>query len=277
MVKRNVAKPSLGRNGAGPIASVSRVFNVLEFLALSDSALSLAEISKELHLAPSTAHRFLRALIVADFVRQDPRTNTYEATLKLFNLGSMVIAKFHLSERLVPVLRKIAWETEDAASLVLREGLEGILLERIEGRGVQVFAKYRRVPLYCTAAGKAILSLFDENSLAKYFASTKLAAKTPHTITKPSELRSELEKIRREGVSLDHEEAEMGARCVAVPLTLATELMAAVSVSALAPKMTDRRMREIAALIKQAISEAGLLFTSSDSQIGRATAEAGGD
>jgi len=240
---------------------VTRAFNILEFLALSDSARTLAEVSKELHLAPSTAHRFLRALISAEFVRQDPRTSTYEATLKLFNLGSMVMAKFHLSERLLPIMRKVAWETENAVSLVLREGLEGILVERIEGRGVQVFAKYRRVPLYCTAAGKAILSRFDEKSLAKYLGSSKLVAKTPYTITKPADLRAELENIRREGFAVDNEEAEIGAKCVAVPLTLASELMAAVSASALAPKMTDQHMREIATLIKEAIAEAGLLFT----------------
>jgi DNA-binding IclR family transcriptional regulator len=273
--RRNV-KASVSPNGTGPIASVTRAFAILELLAFSESPMSLAEISKELRLAPSTTHRFLRALISSEFVRKDNRTSSYEATLKLFNLGSMVMAQFNLSERLLPIMRKIAEQTEDAVSLVLRESLEGILLERIEGRGVQVFAKYRRVPLYCTAAGKAILSCFDDKTLSKYLSRTRLTAKTQYTIVNAAELRREVEKIKREGVSIDNQEAVVGAKCIAVPLTLNAELMASLSVSALAPRMTDERLREIALLLKKAVAESGLLLTAFDAQKNRSATSIGG-
>ncbi|MGA2236717.1 MAG: IclR family transcriptional regulator [Terriglobales bacterium] len=241
-----------------PIASVTRAFNLLELVAFSDRPMSLSEISAELGLAPSTTHRFLRALISLGFVTQVRRSGAYQATLKLFNLGSMVVARFNLSERLLPAMRRIAEQIEEAVSLVFRESLEGILLERVEGgHGVHVFTKYRRVPLYCTAAGKAILSGFDDKSLAIYLSRTPLKRRTPFTLTNATDLKREIEKIRQQGYAVDNQELEVGAKCVAVPLMLTSELMGALSVSALAPRMNENKIREIIFLLKKAIADCG--------------------
>ena len=242
-----------------PIASVARAFNILELLASSDGPKSLAEISQELGLAPSTTHRFLKALTALGFVSQDSRTSLYRATFKLFNLGRAVVSQFNLSERLLPVMRRIAEQVGESVSLVLRQGVEGVLLERVQGRqGVQVFGEYRSNPLYCTAAGKAILSCFDDESLQEYLKHAPLKGLTQYTLTNPADLKREVERIRREGFAIDNQELEMGAMCVAVPLMLANDLMAAISVSALAPRMTERRIREIVAILNKALADAGL-------------------
>src|SRR5262249_25045343 len=162
----------------------------------------------------------------------------------------------NFSERLLPVMRQVAEQVEESVSLVFREGVEGVLLERVEGRqGVQVFARYRRNPLYCTAAGKAILSCFDDDSLQKYLKHTPLASRTRYTITNPAELKKEVLRIRWEGYSIDNQELEIGAMCVAVPLMLTNDLMAALSISALAPRMTNERMRELATVLQNAAKE----------------------
>lgn len=80
-----------------PITSVARAFNILELLASPAGPKSLAEIAQEVHLAPSTTHRFLKALTALGFVTQDPKTSIYRATLKLFNLGRAVVSQFNLS------------------------------------------------------------------------------------------------------------------------------------------------------------------------------------
>jgi IclR family acetate operon transcriptional repressor len=156
-------------------------------------------------------------------------------------------------------MRRIAEQVGESVSLVLRQGVEGVLLERVQGRqGVQVFGEYRSNPLYCTAAGKAILSCFDDESLQEYLKHAPLKGLTQYTLTNPADLKREVERIRREGFAIDNQELEMGAMCVAVPLMLANDLMAAISVSALAPRMTERRIREIVAILNKALAEAGL-------------------
>lgn len=241
------------------VASVSRAFSILEVLASPDGPKSLAEISREVHLARSSTHRFLRALVALGFVTQDAKTSFYRATLKLFNLGTIVLSQFNLSERVLPVMRNVAEQIGESVSLVFREGGDGVLLERVEGRqGVQVFAKYRRNPLYCTAAGKAILSCFDSEMLAMYLKETSLKSHTQYTITNSADLKREIDRIREDGFAMDNQELEMGAMCVGVPLKLSHDLLAAVSVSALAPRMTEKRMREIAAVANRELRSAGL-------------------
>jgi DNA-binding IclR family transcriptional regulator len=243
----------------GPIASVARAFHILELLAAPDGPKPLAEISRQLELAPSTTHRFLKALTALGFVSQDPKTSIYRATLKLFNLGRVVVSQLNLSERLLPVMRQIAEQVGESVTLVLREGAEGVLIERVQGReGVQVFARYRSNPLYCTAAGKAVLACFDAESLQEYLRKTSFISRTQYTLTNPLDLEREVDRIRREGFAIDNQELEIGAMCVAVPLMLTNDLMAAVSVSALAPRMTEQRMRAIAAILSEALAEAGL-------------------
>lgn len=248
-----------------PVHSVVRTLTVLEKLAFSSSPLSLAEISNDLRLPPSTTHRLLATLMWMGFVSQDKRTEHYQATLKLFNLGSVVLSRFNLSEKLLPSMRRIADQIGESVSLVVREGMEGVLLERIEGtQGVQIFSKYRRVSLYCTAAGKAILAGFDSKGFEDFLARTTFKSLTTNTITSPAALRLEIEKVRRMGFAVDDEEMEKGARCVAVPLTLTNDTVAAVSVSGLAPRMMPKRIREIAVVMKREIGGVG--FVTSFSQ-----------
>lgn len=248
----------VGNERRVPLNSVSRAFALLELLAFSDAPLPLVQISKGLRLAPSTVHRFLRSLMALGFVSQDRRTEHYQATLKLFNLGSMVISRFNLSERLLPAMRRVADQTGELVSLTFRESFEGVVLERVVGKhGVPVFNKYRRMPLYCTAAGKAILAGFDKKSLETYLSRTQLKRRTAFTLTDAASIRQEIINIRRQGMAVDNQELEMGAKCVAVPLILANGMVAAISVSALAPRMTNKRMREIVQILNKALGGVG--------------------
>ncbi|HXN65067.1 MAG TPA: IclR family transcriptional regulator [Candidatus Acidoferrales bacterium] len=238
------------------ITSVKRAFAIVELLAFSDHPKALSHIAAEIGMAPSTVHRFLRTLITLGFVSQDQRTEGYQATLKLFNLGAIIVSRFNLVERALPAMRKIAEQLGESVSLTFREGLEGILLERVEGReGVQVFTKYRRVPLYCTAAGKAILAGFDSKSLGNYLGCVSLKARTEFTFTNVSDLQAELSKVRRLGFAVDNQELEIGAKCVAVPIALSDTMFAAISVSALAPRMTNSRILQIAHILKAAVAD----------------------
>jgi IclR family transcriptional regulator, KDG regulon repressor len=261
------SSPVFSVDNSSAITSVARAFALLEQLAFADTPMPLADISKTLKLAPSTTHRFLRTLVGLGFVVQDKTTDRYQATLKLFDLGSMVLGRFNLPERLLPTMRRIADQVADAVSLVVREGTEGVLLERVEAaQEFQVFTKYRRIPLYCSAAGKVLLAGFDSANLQGYLARTVLQPLTENTITDTTRLRQEIEKIRKMGFSIDNEELQMGARCVAVPLVLTNDTVASLSVSGLTPRMTDMRIGGLVAILRTAIAELGFASVFSDNK-----------
>ncbi|MDZ7794634.1 MAG: IclR family transcriptional regulator C-terminal domain-containing protein [Spirochaetia bacterium] len=59
----------------------------------------------------------------------------------------------------------------------------------------------------------------DDNKINKYMLQGKvLVPRTEKTITDAEDLKKELQKIREQGYAVDNEEAEIGGRCVAVPL-----------------------------------------------------------
>jgi hypothetical protein len=58
----------------------------------------------------------------------------------------------------------------------------------------------------------------------------------------------------------------MGARCVAVPLVLTNDTVASLSVSGLAPRMTDMRIGGLVAILRTAIAELGFASVFSDNK-----------
>jgi IclR family acetate operon transcriptional repressor len=83
-----------------------------------------------------------------------------------------------------------------------------------------------------------------------------LKAITPNTITTPTALKAELRAVRLRGYAIDNEEKEPGLRCVSAPVRSDTgKLLAALSVSGPAFRVTNQRVPEIGKAVMQAASE----------------------
>lgn len=263
-----------------PVTAVTRALALLESLAHSGSPLPLGRIARLLRLAPSTTHRLLRTLVSQGYVSQEASTGRYQATLKLHHLGHMVSGKFHYVETILPWMRRVAERLGESVTLVGLDGEEGILLERVESsEGIQVFAKYPRVPLYCTAVGKSILSTLPPNLLDTYLQRVRLEARTANTITDPEAFRREIAKVRQAGFALDREELFEGIRCVAVPLAWVEHCPTALGVSALSSRLSPtvtadvaRLLASVNAQIRRALFGSGSSFpsrTESRERLGR--------
>ncbi len=74
--------------------------------------------------------------------------------------------------------------------------------------------------------GNYMLLVLQEEALSR-----PLRRYTPRSITDPKVLARELDSIRRTGIAIEREEAAMGGCCVASPVLLAGEPIAALSVS----------------------------------------------
>ena len=85
---------------------------------------------------------------------------------------------------------------------------------------------------------------------------------TPNTITKVDDLLHEIEQIRRRGVAYDHEELDLGVKCVAAPIHNHTaKVVAAISISGptqrFTPKALPRFEEEVTASARTISSELG--------------------
>jgi|tagenome__1003787_1003787.scaffolds.fasta_scaffold20853895_2 hypothetical protein len=74
-----------------------------------------------------------------------------------------------------------------------------------------------RMPLHCTAIGKALLAWSPPTLFTRVVAGG-LPRRTPRTITAPGLLRRQLDRILEAGVGFEHEESAVGIACVAAPI-----------------------------------------------------------
>ena len=68
------------------VQSVDRALSILEILSDYSEGLGITSISNKVNIHKSTVHRILATLIYKGYVEQDPNTNNYMITLKLFEL-----------------------------------------------------------------------------------------------------------------------------------------------------------------------------------------------
>jgi IclR family acetate operon transcriptional repressor len=79
---------------------------------------------------------------------------------------------------------------------------------------------------------------------------------TEKSIVRPSDLFRQLEVIRKQGYSVDDEEACMGIRCVAaVVYSDCSEPLAAISVSGMTSRLTDDRLPLLGRVVRDVATE----------------------
>ncbi|SNS75138.1 IclR family transcriptional regulator [Rhodococcoides kyotonense] len=206
------------------------------------TALTLAEVTTRTGLPRSTTHRLLVDLAELGWLSR--RGNTFELGLALFELGERVGLKHRLRTAAVPFMQDLFAVTEQTVHLAVRDGHDAVYVEKIHGHSSFPLPSQigGRLPLTCTAVGKALLAPEDP-AVQEGVLSRPLRRYTPRSITDPKVLARELDSIRRTGIAIEREEAAMGGCCLASPVLLAGEPIAALSVSV----PTDRFAPELLA------------------------------
>ncbi len=247
------------RNPVPENRTISRASAILEALKADRSArgVRLTEIAQQCALEKSTTHRLLAALVAAGLVEQDPETERYRLGITLLELGMAVHQRLDIRQEALPILRHLAERAEETIHLGVARGGHVVYLEKVESpHAFQMRSRVgERMPLYSTGIGKAILAYSTEEEVAAVLASG-LDRRTPHTITDPAELRSELERIRLRGYSTDMEENEDGVRCVGAPVfDHGLSVVGAISIAGPVFRFSEQRMTELAGYVVTAAQE----------------------
>lgn len=191
--------------------------SIIESLAGDREDISLMELSKSLGLHKSTVHRLLMILERYRLLDRDSRSGRYRLGLRLFELGSIAIARFNIRERARPHLERVLRETDETVHLCVLDAGEVLYVDKIEpSRSVRMASKIgQRNPAHCSAVGKAMLAHLPEREVDEIMKHYGLRRMTPQTITTPADLMADLQATRERGYAIDNEESEEGVRCVA--------------------------------------------------------------
>lgn len=231
---------------SGVLSSVRNAARLLKVFAHRPE-MGITNLSRELSLGKSTVHRLVTTLCAEDLLYRDSYTGRYRLGPAMLDLGSAADADADLHAAVVAPMHHLRSITGETVHVAILEGREVVYVERLESpHMLRIFQQVgRRNSAHRTGCGKALLAFLPPNKLNAVLDGWDLPAKTPHTITDHSLLRSELEDIRREGYSRNASESEVGVVSVAAPIRDRDgSVAAAISVAGPAPRM-DPIMDEI--------------------------------
>lgn len=239
-----------------PVASVQtldRALKIIELLALHGEGYGVTEIGQRVGLHKSTVHRLLNHLVGQGYIEKDASRPIYTLGLKFIELASLRLNQVELKTEAGPFLRQLASRLDQAVHLAILADIECVYIEKIEPRAhLRMYSQIgKRIPLYCSALGKCLVSDLSAEVLADLARRQTYTAFTALTKTTPEAFLAEVALTRQRGWGLDDQEHEPGIRCIGAPLRDFTgKIVASLSVSGAG--ITPDRDGEVSRLVVEA-------------------------
>jgi IclR family acetate operon transcriptional repressor len=248
------------------LQSVARALDLLFHLHAQSETRGVSEIARALALPKSTVHRLLQALLRRGLVEQDG-AGRYAPGARLVALGLGAQQRDPVVSVARPVLEEEARALGETVFLTAPRGDAMVVLDKAEGSGFLRAAPRlgEAVPLHATAVGKLAFAFAPERFPLE---GAGLEAFTDRTLRERAQLRSEVERARKQGFAENHGEWIDGLSVVAAPVLLDApggerRFVAALAVAAatqrlraLGPGRLGRRTRDAARRIGQRLGAA---------------------
>ncbi|MCP1225955.1 IclR family transcriptional regulator C-terminal domain-containing protein [Sebaldella sp. S0638] len=233
--------------------SAEKVLSIIEYIAKQPEACRLQDIAKDLKMSPSTVLRFLNSLLNSGYIEQDKDTSKYDLTYKICGVSNLVASKKSMRKIALPFMRNLSKMLGESVCLAIEQSSYIVYVEVVEGID-QIVKTMQRIgnssPMHCTGVGKLFLSQYDDSQVVNFVEKMGLPKFTENTITTLYDLQKELVLVSQQGYAIDNEECEIGAKCVAVPITdYTSKIIATISITGPIFRMSDEKISEILPLI----------------------------
>lgn len=229
-----------------------RAIRLLKLFTNEKPEMTLAEMSKSSGLNKTTTHRLLRALQSESLIERNPATSAYTLGPGLMALGVQALASSDLRRRVRPMLRSLANDSGETATLEVPVEGSMLILDEVAGRHViQAAGNVGTIwPLHATSTGKAFLA-FDETGLERL--DDELPSLTCNTLVQKEMFQRQLMDIRKRGYAISVDELEDGFTAVATVIRGALgDVQAALSIGGPTRRISAARRAELGSSLCQA-------------------------
>lgn len=236
-----------------PIQVLQRTMRLLASFDHDHSEMGVTELARRLNLHKATVHRILATLESGGFVQQNPATEEYRLGFRLVELGLLAMEQISLRREALPLMRELLQEHGETVDLAVCDDGEMVYLEVLESpQPVKIAVKAgRRLPIHCTASGKAYLAYTREDETDALLA-RQMKACTPHTICDRESLEEDLRLTRERGYSTSQEEFELGINAVAAPVTdSGGQVVAVLAIAGPAYRLPPDRIAELGKAVQR--------------------------
>ncbi len=256
--------PRVTSSGDGPSpSSLDRALTLLEAFRVSEDAVELRELAVRASLTKSTTHRLLSILSNHGFI-ESLGDGTYRLGLKVWEIGVRSGRPGSLVAFTQRHLEELAQASQETVHLSVRDGASAVYIARIPSLQRVAAQTYlgQRVPLFCTATGKALLA-FAPNYVIDEILSQPLRRYSDLTVTDPDQLRHELEDIRQNGFSTNMGQHHPEVGGVAAPIIGGSgEAMAAFGIAGPVYRFSPDKITTMCELVKTVARSASLIAAS---------------
>jgi len=201
--------------------SLQRGLELLQVFSSQSPVLRLVDLASETGLTSSTARRYARTLVQMGFLKQDTG-NKYLLAPRAADPGLSLIATMRCALPVLTVLEELHDGTGYTVSLGVMRHDSVTYVHRLFGHRQSQYEVDRelhagaRIPLYCTALGKALLATLPDEWRRWLIRDIDFIPHGPRSIITHQELILELRELDVRVPVISDEEFVAGARSIAM-------------------------------------------------------------
>lgn len=202
---------------ATAVQSVERAFSILD--ALQGGPATLSEIARNVDLPVSTTSRLLATLEGLAAVERIDNVNLYRIGPGIVTIASGVDANRSLAALAEEELQSLATQANETVGLSITSGyVIHYIAEHRPDTSVQLRDWVNaRLPMHLVSSGLVALASWPADALDTYL-NRELEARTPNSMTDPTELRRRIRQVRNDGIAWTVDEIEEGITSLSAPL-----------------------------------------------------------
>lgn len=244
------------------IEGMAKGMAVLESFDTERQRLNATLAAQRAGLTRAAARRHLLTLAHLGYLETDG--SYFWLAPKVLRFSGSYLASARLPRTLQPTLNRLAAQTGESFSAVVRDGDEVVIVARSGTLRMLAYGLHlgARLPLHATSTGRVLLAAETRAAFSAWMKGRALARLTVHTVTEARRFRELIAEVRRQDYCIAIEEHELAVHALAVPLrNMQGRTVAALNVVA-SPARTGREAMErelLPAMLEAARELRGLL------------------
>ncbi len=237
------------------VRSVEKALLVLRAFDSGRRSMSLGEIATSVGISKSAAQRFTYTLETLGYLRKDPSSRRWSLTPRTLDIGSAYLATDTLIETANPYLVDLNQDCRESVNMSEPDGADMIFLARFTSHS-RTFVHMpfgTRIPMFCTASGRAYLSTLPAEKADEILRSSDFHPFTPSTEVDPETILQRVDAARSRGFATAAEEFYVGDLNIAAPIVGPDGVgIGAINISCPTARWTIEKMEaELAPLLVQ--------------------------
>ncbi len=229
------------------VRSVEKAFKILAAINQHMGPVSLKDVSRLTGYDKSAAQRFCHTLEALGYLIRMPGDRRYELAVKTTELGAGFVRSNEYVRHARPYLHALSIETKGSVTLSILDGSEVVFVSRFPGSHLLDTAVTvgSRLPIYCTATGRAAASQLDEQQLDSVLENQHMIRRTVRTEIDRTAIRESIVGCRSKGFVITTDQYVMSDLSLAVPVADESRAMlGAITLSLSTAHYDESQVRE---------------------------------